>query len=524
MGRFAIALMLAAALIAAAPAMAQGPLPDTLRSSTLTRVQEDELNRRLSLLQQRFGALAQETNLRETAVRNIAVEIYGADPNLAYETYVSLIENGARELRTYLTDARARTDPDPTAAAIRQRAIAAAEDGRLSEARALYDQVIAANRNARQRTRDAEDLADAADMAEAARLAYVGADYLDAARRYGEAAELAPDSARERWQYTVWRGDALWRRASAFVDPASGQQAIAAFEAALSMRSRETSPEDWASVQNSLGAALIREGLRGMPGALERAVGAFEAACAVYTREADPANWALAQMNLATALQILGSRGAPNALERAVAVYEVVLTVSTREADPATWARTQIQLGNALRRQGERGAQGALERALAAYEAALTVLTREAYPDFWAVAQLNLGIALELQGERGAPEAFGRAIVAFESALTRFTRETRPQTWGTAQMHLSNVLLRQGAPGTMERTFAGFEAALSVLTRDGDPVGWAETTYNLALAYRVSGQNAEARAAAVAALEVYERVGDVHSANQTRRLLAELPQ
>lgn len=208
MQRLVVATMLAVAAWTSAPALAQ-PLPDALRSSSLTRAQEAELNRRLAQLQQRFGALARETDLREAAVRNIAIEIFGADPNLDFETYAALIDTGARELRTYLTDARARSDPDPAAAAIRQRAIAAAEEGRLREARALYDQLIAANRSARQRARDAEDLADAADMAEAARLAYVSADYLDAARRYGEAAELAPEGTRERWQYTIDRASAL---------------------------------------------------------------------------------------------------------------------------------------------------------------------------------------------------------------------------------------------------------------------------------------------------------------------------
>ncbi len=367
-----LAALFAAWVALAAPSFAQ-PLPDTLRSAGLTQAQADELNRRLATLQQRFGALARETDLREAAVRNIAIEIFGADPNLDFETYAALIDTGARELRTYLTDARARSDPDPAAAAIRQRAITAAEDGRLSEARALYDQLIAVNRSARQRARDAEDLADAADMAEAARLAYVSADYLDAARRYGEAAELAPQGTRERWQYTVWRGSALYERSRLFGEPELLRQAIAAYEIALSLRSRTTAPSDWASVQNDLGIALLMQGERGVPGALERALSAFDSALTVSTREADPAGWALVQVNIGNTLMRQGERGAPGALERAVAAYEAALTVRTRAADPAGWAMTQMNLGNALELQGERGAPGALERAVAAFEAALTV-------------------------------------------------------------------------------------------------------------------------------------------------------
>ncbi len=73
-----------------APALSQA-VPDTLRSSSLTRAQESELNRRLALLQNRLGALAGETQLRDAAVRNIAIEIFGASPDLDFETYAGLI-------------------------------------------------------------------------------------------------------------------------------------------------------------------------------------------------------------------------------------------------------------------------------------------------------------------------------------------------------------------------------------------------------------------------------------------------
>ena len=74
LGATALALVLAET-----PAMAQA-VPDTIRSSGLTRAQTDELTRRLARLQGRFNALSRETNLRETAVRNIAIEILAPSP------------------------------------------------------------------------------------------------------------------------------------------------------------------------------------------------------------------------------------------------------------------------------------------------------------------------------------------------------------------------------------------------------------------------------------------------------------
>src|SRR5690606_10285503 len=292
-------LLLMAALFAAQPVAAQGPVPDTIRSSSLTQAQEQELNRRLGLLQTQLRALATDTALRESAVRNIAVEIFGARPDLDFETYASLIESGARELRAYITDARRRSEADPTLAALRMQAIAAAEEGRLSEARGLYDELILANRSARQQQRDAEDLADAADIAESARLAFVVADFRDAANRYAAAAELVPEAARERFTYRFAQGMALTLLGERFGDPADLQAAVDTYQIlALPLASRASHAGDWAATQNNLGYAFNLLGERGDGEALSRAVTAYRAALEVRTRTGDPANWAETQNNL----------------------------------------------------------------------------------------------------------------------------------------------------------------------------------------------------------------------------------
>ncbi|MGD9967927.1 MAG: hypothetical protein AB7T59_15505 [Hyphomonadaceae bacterium] len=206
--RMIAAMALVCGLGLSSPAVAQ-PVPDSIRSSALTRAQEHELNRRLGLLHDRLGTLASQTQLRETAVRNIAIEIFGAQPDLDFETYTGLIDSGARQLRDYIGAARQRTDADPQIAAIRDRAIAAAEDGRLADARAIYQELIEANRVARVAARRAEDLADAADIAEAARLALISADTREAARLFSDAADTAPTGTRVRWLYRVMQSQSI---------------------------------------------------------------------------------------------------------------------------------------------------------------------------------------------------------------------------------------------------------------------------------------------------------------------------
>ncbi len=298
----------------AAPAFAQSAVPDTVRSSTLTRTQEAELSRRLATLQQRFSTLARETDLREVAVRNIAVEIFGARPDLDFETYVALIESGARELRTYITDARGRSETDPVLAELRAGAIDAAEGGRLTDARALYDQLIARSTEGldarwaredaqRERQRDAERLSVATDMAEAARLAFVAADYRDAAIRYARAAEGAPESARDqRWEWRTNQGLALYEQGLRFETAALVEAQQVVEREAWPLVPRATDAQGWAITQNNLGLVLQALGQRqGGPeglATLAASRAAYERALEVSTRATNAQGWAMTQTNL----------------------------------------------------------------------------------------------------------------------------------------------------------------------------------------------------------------------------------
>jgi tetratricopeptide (TPR) repeat protein len=319
------------------------------------------------MLQSQIEALAIETELREGAVRNIAVELFGARPDLNFDTYAALIESGARELRTYITSARTRSNPDLGLNTLRARAIAAAEDGHLTEARALYDQLIAANRAARERERYAEDLADAADMAEAARLAYVAADFRDAAQRFGEAAALAPQGVHERWLYVMLQAEALRSRGQRFDDVVDLREAVRLYRAALQLFPRATHPDDWAGTQTGLGLALVELAARGDSEALQAAIQAYRAAMEISTRDRDPSNWAGLQGNLGIALTELARRGDDVAAQSAIQAHHSALEVYTRERAPQDWAQTQLNLGVALAWLGAQGDDVALQAAVEAF-------------------------------------------------------------------------------------------------------------------------------------------------------------
>ena len=75
-------------------------------------------------------------------------------------------------------------------------------------------------------------------------------------------------------------------------------KAIAAYTAALTVRTKERFPADWARTQNNLGAAWGNKPTGEKGENLSNAIAAFEAALTVHTKERFPAHWATTQNNL----------------------------------------------------------------------------------------------------------------------------------------------------------------------------------------------------------------------------------
>jgi hypothetical protein len=110
-------------------------------------------------------------------------------------------------------------------------------------------------------------------------------------------------------------------------------------------------PFDWAGTQESLGIALMRLGVRESGTVrLEEAVVAYRAALTERTRERVPLYWAGTQNNLGIALWCLGVRESGTArLEEAVVAYRAALTERTRERMPLQWAIAEEGLAFVLR-------------------------------------------------------------------------------------------------------------------------------------------------------------------------------
>ncbi|NEP44777.1 MAG: tetratricopeptide repeat protein, partial [Okeania sp. SIO2H7] len=112
-----------------------------------------------------------------------------------------------------------------------------------------------------------------------------------------------------------------------------------------------------ASLMNSLAVDINQFPLGSRANNLEIAIACYQAALEVYTRQAFPEQWATTQNNLGNAYKnrIKGERG--DNIEEAIACYQAALEVYTRQAFPEQWAMTQNNLAVAYsdRIKGERG-------------------------------------------------------------------------------------------------------------------------------------------------------------------------
>ncbi|WP_445176727.1 CHAT domain-containing protein [Microcoleus sp.] len=263
--------------------------------------------------------------------------------------------------------------------------------------------------------------------------------------------------------------------------------AIAGYEVALTVFTRQEYPENWARTQNNL-AITYNNRIRGeRADNLEMAISAYTEALSVYTRETYPEDWAITQNNLGTAYyQRIREEKAEN-LELAIAAFLAALEIRTCEEFPQEWAMTQNNLGNAYRdRLGGEKADN-IEMAISAYQAALEVYTRESFPEAWARTQNNLGNAYRDRIRDEKADNIEMAICAFRKALLVYTREAFPEAWAITQNNLANAYcnrIRGKKADNLEKAITASQAALLVSTREAFPINHAQTLYNLGRAYR----------------------------------------
>jgi tetratricopeptide (TPR) repeat protein len=154
--------------------------------------------------------------------------------------------------------------------------------------------------------------------------------------------------------------------------PSNFQRAISIAEDSLQLA--ECTSAGWAMMQNSLGNAWLH---RPTGENVEKAIAAYEEALTVYTKETHPIEWAKVQNNLGVALWVWPNGGRVKNSKKAIAAFEAALIVYTKEAHPAEWARTQCNLGNTWWGLRIENKPENVKKAIAAFEAGLPLYPKE---------------------------------------------------------------------------------------------------------------------------------------------------
>jgi CHAT domain-containing protein/tetratricopeptide (TPR) repeat protein len=236
------------------------------------------------------------------------------------------------------------------------------------------------------------------------------------------------------------------------------EKALTASTNALQISTRDTSPQEWAMVQNNLGLVYSDRIVGDKAENLEKAIACFEGALQVVSRDRDPKLWGTLQNNLAVAYtgRVEGSR-AQN-FEQAIACYQVALKVRT----DSDWASSQFHLGLAYSERILGDKIQNQERAIAAYQAALQIYTPETYPERWANTRSALGKAYRKLAQ------IADALTCFEAALTVFTPASFPRECIETGLELGKVALATGKKAEAFEVFAIVIEAVEMLSRWGD--------------------------------------------------------
>ncbi|GIU71910.1 MAG: hypothetical protein KatS3mg003_1389 [Candidatus Nitrosocaldaceae archaeon] len=153
---------------------------------------------------------------------------------------------------------------------------------------------------------------------------------------------------------------------------------------------------------------------------VKKAIKAYEEALTIRTKDKYPLDYAMTLNNLGNAYRTLAEvEDKAENCKKAIKAYEEALTIRTKDKYPLDYAMTLNNLGNAYRTLAEVEDKAEnCKKAIKAYEEALTIRTKDKYPLDYAMTLNNLGIAYRTLAEvEDKAENCKKAIKAYEEAL-----------------------------------------------------------------------------------------------------------
>lgn len=280
--------------------------------------------------------------------------------------------------------------------------------------------------------------------------------------------------------------------------------AMKAFEAVLTVRTRDRDPNAWAWTQ--INVALTTENVARISTATQREE-AFLEAVEKYTdvanaidRENHPRLWSTALMGLGSVYSDMAEGKQPDEkavlLRKSLHAYNETLTVTKRRTDPVGWAACQLNIGHAFRLKSETqsgpAAEADLRSSIAALREALLILTPDSTPESWTIAKDHLALALvslsQLTAGDERDKCITEAIDVYRTLVELTWLSEYPDSLASAYLRYGIALNEQAKISEQTQksqlladSSDAFGKAQKIYTRTGHPNNWAATHYNLGL-------------------------------------------
>ncbi len=392
------------------------------------------------------------------------------------------MQKGAERLKELIADKPQAVKSDDELERLSRLADDAEAEGAIALALKYRDQASARadvllkgkQEEAEQLRQDMIDIADT--YAANAATALLNFDQLHAAELYGKAYEAVADWDKQKaFDFKLKQGDALTDRGYYNIDNEALNAAVAAYEEALDLTSKEKAPLDWGKVENRIGQAQQTLGARlGDVAILKASIASFTTALTAQTKAASPDDWAMAENNLGNVLYSLGFATNDQAvLQQSVDAFDQAATVFTADYNPVRWSTVVSNRGGAM-----------LALADAIYGATDEIQVKALEAGEKDIDNLPVVVAAKAK----AVAILGDIIVSLDGALKARPRADNPLDWAMIAHTRASAYADRGkltaSADDFEAAVALYRDVLTVHDKQRTPVQWTTSATNLAATLR----------------------------------------
>lgn len=209
-----------------------------------------------------------------------------------------------------------------------------------------------------------------------------------------------------------------------------------------------------------------------------------------------------------------------------VQTYKNALDILKKSELELVKASINMNLGICYQEMSK-GSRGALLEAVKCYQESLKYFTKEKFPEEFAFAQNNLALAYLSMPMVEASDQLRVAIAiqALRETLKVYQKETHGELWASTQLNLANAL--QYAPSShieenLQEAVKLYEEILSFRQPTENPVGYARLLANQGNALAHLGIFEHAIPKLNEAMNIFNQIEDLDSANSIKEILDEI--